>query len=106
MLTSTPRRLTAPAKRRIVRNDRTVQEQLEQQFRATPYRELVRVVCRFQRGTVTLDGEVSSYYLKQIAQTLAKHVHGVTRVVNRVGVRPCGPVNGRPRRMIPCDWID
>ena len=105
MLTSLPRRLT-PRKQRIVRSDHSVQEQLEQQFRGTPYRELIRVVCRYQHGTATLDGEVSSYYLKQVAQTLAKHVHGVTRVINRVSVRQCSHENGPPRRLIPYDWID
>ncbi len=96
------RKLAAPLRRRRTRVDKTIKEQLEQQFRSTPYRELFRTISHFDRGVATLDGEVSSFYLKQIAQTLAKRVPGVHTVVNHIAVRP----HDEPRRRLPFDWID
>jgi len=37
-------------------------------------------------GTIVLDGRLPSYYLKQVAQTVAASVNGVRRVVNHVQV--------------------
>jgi len=39
------------------------------------------------KGVVTLQGRVSSYYQKQVAQTVAMSVEGVRRLENRVEVR-------------------
>ena len=52
----------------------------------SPYAELSRVTCEYHEGILTLRGHVSSYYMKQIAQTIVQHVDGVERVVNRVEV--------------------
>jgi osmotically-inducible protein OsmY len=52
----------------------------------SPYPELRRVTCEYYEGILTLRGHVSSYYMKQIAQTIVQHVEGVERVVNRVEV--------------------
>lgn len=50
------------------------------------YPELRRVTGDFHEGILTLRGHVSSFYLKQVAQTLVQQVEGVERVVNRVEV--------------------
>ncbi len=50
------------------------------------YPELWRLTCEYHEGIVTLRGHVSSFYMKQIAQTIARRVEGVERVVNRVEV--------------------
>lgn len=42
--------------------------------------------CVIESGTVTLSGQVQSYYLKQIAQTTAMNVPGVRRVRNDIVV--------------------
>ena len=55
-------------------------------LRLSPYPELWRVTCEYHEGILTLRGRVSSYYMKQIAQTIVQHVDGVERVVNRVEV--------------------
>lgn len=102
MTTLFQRKLATPLRRRRTRVDKSIKEQLEQQFRSTPYRELFRVVSRVQRGIAILDGEVSSFYLKQIAQTLAKRVPGVHSVMNHIAVRP----HDEARRRLPFDWID
>jgi osmotically-inducible protein OsmY len=55
-------------------------------LRHSTYPELRRVTCEYHEGILTLRGRVSSYYMKQIAQTIVQHVEGVERVVNRVEV--------------------
>jgi osmotically-inducible protein OsmY len=101
MNTLRERRLGLPMRRRTLRADAVLEEHLRQQFRATPYRELARTQCRFHRGTVILEGEVSSYYLKQIAQTIARRMHGVTGVVNHISVRATDdPLHARRRRLL------
>jgi osmotically-inducible protein OsmY len=87
MITDTERRRGVPLRRRTARVDAVLEEQLRQQFRASPYRELARTMCRFQRGTAILEGEVSTFYLKQLAQTIARRQLGVHTVVNHITVR-------------------
>lgn len=41
--------------------------------------------------TITLSGRVPTYYLKQVAQTVAKSVEGVTTVINDTVVAPTSP---------------
>lgn len=53
---------------------------------ASRYGELSRVSCDFHEGVLTLRGRVSSYYLKQIAQSVVRHVPGVELVVNHLEV--------------------
>lgn len=51
------------------------------------YPPLRRVCCEMASGVLTISGTVPSYYLKQVAQTLAGTVDGVTRIENRLDVR-------------------
>lgn len=59
-------------------------------LRATGYRELRKLAIEIDGGSVKLDGRVSSYHLKQLAQSAVKHVPGVAFIVNAVVV-----ANGR-----------
>ena len=63
-----------------------VERQAKASFQRSPYAEIHRIRCEFHEGILTLRGSVSSYYLKQIAQTVARDVDGVERVNNRVDV--------------------
>ncbi len=72
---------------KITRTSNWIQEQVVQLLRASPYRELAGTVCRVLRGVVILEGDVSSYYMKQLAQTVARRVPGVLRIVNHIHVR-------------------
>lgn len=54
------------------------------------YQQLRAVNCRVDRGDVCLTGRLPSYYLKQIAQTIAMRVPGVYRITNEIEV----PVDG------------
>jgi osmotically-inducible protein OsmY len=55
-------------------------------LQACGYGELHKVRAEDQGGMLILQGRVSRYYLKQMAQTLALHVPGADQVVNRIEV--------------------
>ncbi len=48
--------------------------------------ELELLTCVCQGGVLRLQGEVSSFYLKQTAQEAVKNMVGISRVVNEVTV--------------------
>lgn len=53
---------------------------------ASAYPALRRVSCEYCQGTVVLRGEVTSFYLKQLAQATVLAIPLVTAVVNRINV--------------------
>ena len=48
--------------------------------------ELHFVSCELHEGVLTLRGRVSSFYLKQVAQTLVRALGGVGKINNRLEV--------------------
>lgn len=50
------------------------------------YPQMAGITCEAQGSTVFLKGELGSYYLAQVAQSIAKKVPGVRNVVNRLQV--------------------
>jgi osmotically-inducible protein OsmY len=66
------------------------QQEIETQghalLRQAPYMELRHVTCEFHEGILTLRGSVSSFYMKQLAQTVVRSLDGVERLLNRVEV--------------------
>lgn len=60
--------------------------EVEDQLQRSGYYELRRVQCRCAEGVATLSGRVGSYYLKQVAQTIAGRLPKVAEVVNRLEV--------------------
>lgn len=67
-----------------------LERQVKNSFRGLGYPQLDRVECRVRRMTVYLRGTLGSFYLKQIAQTIAVKVPGVHQVVNEIEVRSGG----------------
>ena len=65
---------------------RHIEASVLQSLRLASYSALRRVHCEFHEGVVTLRGWLPSYYLKQLAQTLATKVAGVEQIVNRIAV--------------------
>ncbi len=55
-------------------------------LRGSSHCELRQVTCEFSAGTAMLTGQVSSYYLKQVAQTIVRQLPQVSRVENRLRV--------------------
>lgn len=51
------------------------------------------VTWQFQCGQLTLHGFVSSYYMKQVLQTVLRDVQHVQRIVNEVDVVGRDPVS-------------
>ena len=56
-------------------------------FRQSPYRRLGQLMCEHHEGVVIIRGRLPSFYLKQIAQTLASKVDGVEEIINRTDVK-------------------
>jgi len=61
-------------------------EQIESALRRTPQLVARSVEWRLEQGTLVLSGRVTSFYQKQLAQTVARHVPGVRRVLNNLEV--------------------
>jgi osmotically-inducible protein OsmY len=55
-------------------------------LRTSGYRDLFDLRCECEDGVITLVGRVGSYFLKQVAQTVAGRVEGVKRVNNQLQV--------------------
>lgn len=64
-------------------------------LRRSGYPFLWGVTCTFSAGEVVLSGTVPTFYLKQVAQELARHTAGVFRVDNRLQV--AGPPRSAKR---------
>jgi len=61
---------------------------LKQQLGTSPYWSIRHLVCQIDRDRITVQGTVSSFYLKQIAQSLAAKVVGVEYMCSEIDVQP------------------
>ena len=70
------------------KKEMTVEERVERRFNENPsFRNLFKGVSyKFEDGTLTLHGILSSYYLKQILQFMLIDIKGVDRLENLVEV--------------------
>jgi hypothetical protein len=59
---------------------------LEERLRRSPYWSLRRLVCICQQDHVIIRGSVPSYYLRQIADSMAANIVGVGRVLSEIQV--------------------
>ncbi len=55
-------------------------------FRSCHNFELKRLLCEVRAGILTIRGQVSSYYVKQLAQETLRSLEGVIRIINRLEV--------------------
>ena len=60
---------------------------LRRRLQTSGYCELRTIECRLEGGVAKLTGSVSSYYLKQIAQSIVARESGVRGIENRLEVR-------------------
>lgn len=63
------------------------------QQKSTDFRKLAVLA---DQGTIRLSGAVSSYYLRQLANTMAQHVPGVLHVVDELHVAVAKPKLPKP----------
>lgn len=73
-----------------VSRPRTADEQIVelacQALRSSGYSQLRRLQVSFEHGRMTLQGQLPTYYLKQVAQSVVQEVAGVREVDNDVRV--------------------
>lgn len=72
-------------------------ESVENSLARLGYMQLRAVRCHAQKATVRLSGNLSSYHLKQIAQTVAIRVPGVYQVINEIEVNSSARAKSPPR---------
>lgn len=53
--------------------EQAIEEQAQAELSLAPYLEVRRVSCAVKGGVLSLQGRVSSFYLKQVAQALLRH---------------------------------
>ena len=63
-----------------------VQAEAHSRLRNSGYHELRLVSCDFHEGVLTLRGQVSSFYLKQVAQELIRRLDGAEEINNHLEV--------------------
>jgi len=61
---------------------------LQQQLQSSPYWSVRQLICYVDQGRIVLRGTVPSYYLKQIAQSLAVKAVGAERMDSNIEVLP------------------
>jgi BON domain-containing protein len=58
----------------------------EQIYVESPYHWLHGLKCEFKDETLSIAGQVPSFYLKQLAQIAVQHLDGVKRIRNLIEV--------------------
>jgi CheY-like chemotaxis protein len=67
----------------------------EFRLHASPYTALKNVLCVYQKGVLTLRGNLPSFHLKQLAQETVAGLEGVDQVDNQIEVaEPAGRASG------------
>jgi osmotically-inducible protein OsmY len=72
--------------RRHIHPAHCVANEIRSRFESSSYVELRNVEPVLKAGHLTLTGEVSTFYLKQLATSLAGGVEGVMQIDNRLDV--------------------
>jgi osmotically-inducible protein OsmY len=70
-----------------------VEEAVQVRMRKSAYLELRRISTTFRGGVLSLHGNVSSYYLRQMAQALVQGLEGIEEIDNQLEVT--APRNSR-----------
>jgi osmotically-inducible protein OsmY len=64
-----------------------IAEAARERLAASPYSSIRRIDCSYADGVLVLSGEVSSYYEKQLAQSVLIGMEGVEQIANQLSVR-------------------
>jgi osmotically-inducible protein OsmY len=90
---------SAPIREPETSAQREIVELVRTKLARSSYRWLRSLSCNVREGVLTLVGQVPTYYLKQMAQTVVRDVAGVEEINNEVQVVPPGP------RGVPLDGV-
>ncbi len=74
-----------------------IAETIRQRLAASPYRELHGIQVRIDAGRVELEGQATTFYLKQMAQEITRRAAPTLRVINQVRVVECSICRQKPR---------
>lgn len=74
---------------------RMIESLVKSAYRRYGYTQLDKVDCYVDHNTLVLTGELPSFHLKQVAQTIAMSLPQVAYVDNRITV-PSSTINGVP----------
>ena len=77
----------------------TIAEMAMERLRASPYKAMQRVSCKYKNGVLVLRGRLFSFHEKQVAQETVAEVSGVTQVVNEIEVDE-SKWNNRPKSVM------
>lgn len=61
-------------------------ERIHEQLHQSNFREMRAVRCEVREGIAILKGHVGSFYAKQTAQELIRHIEGVVGIRNNIEV--------------------
>jgi hypothetical protein len=87
--------LSFPKALRSLRNaNNNVLDAAETKFRDSAYLELRRIHCEFDNGVLILAGQVSSHYLRQVAQATVQGITEIQAIDNRLDVVQYGINHG------------
>ena len=86
---------------RLSKEKAAIEAEALSRLRTSGYRQLGGVSCEFHEGVLTLRGRASTFYLKQVAQTLVRNLDGVGEINNRLDVAPAPDDNMEDRDYAP-----
>ena len=66
--------------------DRSIEDAAAELFSGSPYHQLRQIRCEFCDGVLVLHGQVPSYHLKQLAQSVVQSLEEDVEVDNRIEV--------------------
>ncbi len=72
--------------------------ELLERFRTSPYLSLRSLRCSLAQGRLILRGNVPTFYLKQLAQTIAKKHSGSAEIVDQIEVGDGRSRSGMPAK--------
>lgn len=93
--TQEPRSATAWPASSDPRLDEHLASKTRHALQHSHHQSLRKVSCECHEGTLTLRGQLPSFYLVQLALTIAGRMEGVRAVVNRITVAPPAPRHAR-----------
>ncbi len=70
-----------------------IEAEAQSRLQTSGHPQLRKVSCEFHEGVLILRGQVPTFYLKQVAQTLVRRLEGVGEINNRleVAAQSCPP---------------
>lgn len=71
----------------IAARDHSIVDAAYRALRASGYGQLRGLSVHCDNGRVTLQGRVPTFYLKQVAQSVLKPIHGITDIDNDLSVQ-------------------